>query len=253
MILTSQRSGSNFLEHCLDSHGEIQCFGEILLGIGRLHPLESPKMLDRLRLARLTWTYVFSGAALWPDRVINDAFTRTDKATVGFRCMYNQLARSRRALDCLLERRDMKVIHLRRKNLLRQYISRKQMHNRQAKLGKMASHTTKQITVPRVYVPPEKALAAMRQFVSDGKRFDELFGGHEKLNINYEDLFENGGLRPSSGKSLCEFLGVEATPMASNLKKMNRQRLEECVSNYDDLSSTLHETEFSELLTSEDY
>jgi hypothetical protein len=49
IILTSQRSGSTFLQGCLDAHPSVRCYGELLVG-GNLtapRPFKGHRMLTK--------------------------------------------------------------------------------------------------------------------------------------------------------------------------------------------------------------
>ncbi|MEL7336087.1 MAG: hypothetical protein AAFN70_07815, partial [Planctomycetota bacterium] len=96
MILTSQRSGSVFLQKYLNSHPDICCHGEILLGLGGPCGSVPPRFLDRNRRARLAWAWLFSGAAFFPERVVERTLDSSpESAAIAFRGMYNQLRSAR--------------------------------------------------------------------------------------------------------------------------------------------------------------
>lgn len=251
IILTSQRSGSVFLQKYLQSHPEICCHGEVLLGLGGPAGCEPPGFLNRHRRSRLAWAWIFSGAAIFPNRVIDRTLEASpDSGAVAFRGMYNQLQRES-IVNHLLEIPDLKVIHLMRDDLLRQYVSRKQMHHRYNLHGKGSAHTNKPIKLNAISISPSAALAEMTFMARSREKLHQAFenNGNEILTLHYERLLGGGTVEEVDRKRLCEFLGVSDFEMTSNLVKMSKAPLEEVVDNFEDLKAAVQASEFAPLLT----
>ncbi|WP_197454155.1 sulfotransferase family protein [Stieleria varia] len=253
MILTSQRSGSVFLQKYLHSHPEICCHGEVLLGLGGPCGCEPPAFLNRHRRARLAWAWVFSGAAISPNRVIDRTLdSAPDARAVAFRGMYNQLQRQS-IVEHLLKIPNLKIIHLMRDDLLRQYVSRKQMHHRYNLHGKGSAHTSKPLKLNAISISPAAAIAEMTTMARSRETLHKAFenNGNEILTLHYERLLQSGSVEDSDRSQLCDFLGVSDQEMTSDLVKMSKAPLEDLVDNYDELKSVLQDTEFADLLDAE--
>src|SRR5688572_27202010 len=118
IILTTQRSGSTLLVSSLQSHPEILCRGELLIAGLRMPP---PALLKNHRhLFKLT-RLVTTGAWL-STRTMRRFYAIQGPRAHVFKAMYNHL-RPPWTLNYLLRDPDIRVIHLQRRNLLKQYIS----------------------------------------------------------------------------------------------------------------------------------
>ncbi len=55
IILSSQRTGSGYLQESMDSHPDITCYGEILIGYGGSYRKMPPPVLKKHRRLRTLW------------------------------------------------------------------------------------------------------------------------------------------------------------------------------------------------------
>lgn len=248
IILSTQRTGSAFLEQCLNSHDEIHCAGEILLGYGGLYGKMPPSILIRYRRLRTLWQAVASGAILKPVSCIesNWGAASREKAS-GFRLMYNQLSRDPRVSCYMKKRQDIKIIHLKRENLLKQYVSLKLMHD-QVKYGRYSAHVEKPSEPVKISVNFSQAYEHICKALAEQKKYDMFFNGFEKIDIKYEDMVDDGGISPEISRRLTDYLGVDDKPLKTQQRKMNPSRLSEFVVNYDELMSGFIGTDFESML-----
>lgn len=249
VVLTTQRSGSVFLQQYLDSHPQVRCYGEILLGIGGLYKRSAPRFLDRHRRLRLAWTWVLSGGAFAPGRVIRQAMCQPSSLVVGFRVMYNQLRWSRQALRALVSIPNLHVIHLRRENALRQYISLKHMHRRAALIGKGSAHATKKIVLDKIRITPNRAIRYMEKIKQSGAQLHKEFqqAGKPIFPISYEALLSEERISDFHRNQLCDFLSVPVAEMSSPLVRMSVPKLDDQVSNMQELRQVLRGTEYESM------
>ena len=237
IILTTQRTGSTFLVGCLRSHPEIECAGEILNG----QP-DDPRPAYRgpFRQAVKAMRILHTGA--WRAGHYMDAYFRRGAARVRcFKAMYNQLARPF-ATRYLSENRDIRIIHLRRHNLLKVHVSTLLMDKRKELQATAATETV------WITVDPDKAIERMRKARARYESFDRIFEHHPRLQIAYESLIDGQGLQEDTQRRICDFLGVGQFEMQSPLVKLNPEALRDMVTNYDELSATLSRTEFAGML-----
>ena len=158
ILLSSQRTGSGYLEQCLDSHPEVVCGGEILLGYGGLYSRLPPTILYGHRRLRTLYQAIASGALVSPYKTINDFCAAAGSAqAVGFKLMYNQISRDCRVKKFLKSEHIPLVIHLQRKNLLKQYVSIKIMRD-QAKYGRATAHVYESQRPVSIVIDPSDAL-----------------------------------------------------------------------------------------------
>jgi LPS sulfotransferase NodH len=241
IILTTQRSGSTFIAECLQSHPEVLCPGELLQkGFG----YKVPDYIFRFR--NLTKVVQFFGSGAWNSPRMMDRFFATGNAKARvFKAMYNHLAFpwTRRYLE---RHPEIRIIHLRRDNLLKQYVSFLLMGRPRVKHWQ--PHVIAPIPAVRVHVPPDAALAYMRRTVAQYQHFEQVFAKHRRMPLVYEETIDGNGLRQDVADAICDFLEVSRRPMSSPLVKVNPDDLSEMVTNYDELAAAVRHSEFARLL-----
>ena len=237
VILTTRRSGSSFLVECLRSHPEIECASEILNG----QPDDPvPAFRGPLRYFK-KWSRIARTGAWMPGRWL-DAYYRRGTAKVRcFKAMYEQLTRPF-ALRYVVANEDIRVIHLRRHNLLKSHISALLMNKREEL---QATAPTEAVWIK---VDPARAIKSMRKMRARYERFDRAFERHPRLQVAYERLFDGKYLDADTCRRVCDFLGVAQHRMESRIVKLNPDSLRNMVTNYDELAAEVSKTEFADLL-----
>ena len=240
IILTTQRTGSTFLVRCLASHPQIDSITELLVGAH----LEPPAMVRSSRTFTKAARFLMAGG--WhPRRAMRQFYQASDKPVSIFKAMYNQVSNPL-TLGYLTRNNDIRVIHLRRRNLLKMHVSQLLMPKRRNAIWE--PHTTEPLPPVTTWVDPAVAIEEMRRADLLYKRFEDIFAGHKRLALVYEDMLENQRLRPSEARRICEFLGVEDHPMYSSFIKLNPESLEAMVVNYRELAAAVSQTEFADLI-----
>jgi LPS sulfotransferase NodH len=240
IILTTQRTGSTFLVECLQSHPEINCITELLVGAH----LEPPAFLRTSRTGTKAARFLMSGG-WFPTRAMRRFYASSDKPVSIFKAMYNQVSVPW-TLRYLTRNTDIHVLHLSRRNLLKMHVSRLLMPTRRNRIWE--PHTTEPLPPVTTRVDPAAALDQMRNAQLAYQHFEDLFKAHRRLPVVYEDLIENQRLRPSEGARICDFFGIAHHPMQSRLIKMNPESLKAMVTNYDELADVISRSEFASLL-----
>lgn len=239
ILLTTQRTGSTFLIECLNSHPDIEATGELLIGAPPSYRFQ-PLTKGRLRPLAKFWRFVRAGA--WMPRRHMDRFFDDGEARVRlFKAMYNQVSNPI-TLGYLRDRTDIRVLHLRRHNLLKMHVSRKLMDS-----GKRVQ-SWKPVDAAHVHIDSAEALDFMRSARRQYEHFEDVFAAHPRLQLVYEELISQQTIDSKVSDSICDFLGVQRTAMKSRLVKMNPNPLSQIVTNYRELSSEISRTEFADLL-----
>jgi hypothetical protein len=237
IILTTQRTGSTFLTDCLRSHPDIECAGEILNG----DPDEpQPSYRGPFKDVLKAYRYARSGAWL-ADRWIRNFYARGSAKVRCFKAMYNQLSRPF-AMRYFRENPEVRVVHLRRENLLKVHVSTLLMSKRR---NVQARARTDPVWI---CVDPGQAIASMREARSVHEKFERTFARHPRLQLAYEELFDGQNLRAESARAVCDFFGVRECPMSSSLLKLNPESLRDMVTNYDELAAAISRSEFAAML-----
>jgi hypothetical protein len=164
---------------------------------------------------------------------------------MAFKVMYNQI-RPPWIMNFLRERTSLRILHLRRANLLKTYVSSRLLTVKREDSWK--PHTTEPVAAVSMPVSPAAALESMRRAVAQYEAHERLFADHPRLQLRYETMIDGQGLAPGVARDICRFLGVSDLPMRSSLVKMNPERLQDMVTNYDELASAIAQTEFASML-----
>lgn len=240
IILTSQRSGSTFLQGCLDAHPQVKCYGELLVGGN----LVAPRLFHGYRL--LTKGYRYLATRAWnPVGILDRYYGRQEAPVVMFKAMYSQVD-NRRVRRYLTQHLEIRVIHLRRDNLLKQYVSKVLLGAKRER--RWQPHTTHHIPAVSVRVSPERAIREMRKVGHCFVEFEQLLAGHRKTELVYERMFNGQSLSHEAWTAVTELLEIEPVSVGSDLVKMNPNKLRPMVENYDELARALAGTEFESYL-----
>jgi hypothetical protein len=241
IILTTQRSGSTFLEDALERHPEVKCYGEILIAGNNTHV---PKWLFKYRFPAKLYRFIVGGAWL-PVRVMNEFYSRGDQRVKIFKAMYNHIANPW-TLGYLERNTDIRILHLRRHNVLKQYVSRLLLAKPRTK--RWQPHSTKPVPAVGTFVDPQAALRYMRATRAQYEHYERVFAAHQRLPLVYEEMIAGQGMSPDVEERVCEFLGISVQGLKSPLVKLNPDSLRQIVTNYEAVAKVIQVTEFADLL-----
>ena len=240
-ILTTQRSGSTWLNDLLNSHPQVRCLNEPFL-YSRHQPfweLEGfPNFFlfkNRKQISRPWGIFQYITAM--------QAFSEQFDA-VGFKLMYSQLSMFPEIMLKMIKDR-YRIIHLIRQNPLDLYIS----YQNARKIQKC--HTIKAMPVVRVNLNADAIVGILNKIKHKVfmARSLLLLSGLKVIEINYEALVSQ------HEKVICDilrFINVPdaGTALVSNYKKISKGNYEEKIENFDEIVDVLKKTKFEHLITS---
>ena len=229
------------LVHLLRSHPEICSHSEVftpdritgITGSYRKKSREQADFLDRLSRERdrdpIKFLY----------KIVLDC---QEKKVVGFKLKHNELVLPEfKALrEEIANDLDFRIIHLRRENLLRRFLSHY--------VANRVTHTTLAVQgQPIPEVPPVRLdpLECQRDFETTLKReaeFRELFASHRGFSLSYEEMVARD---PGKMAALLDFLGVSPRELTTTTKKLGNDNLRNAISNFDELRSYFAGSSFS--------
>lgn len=244
IILTSQRSGSTFLAECLDAHPDVRCYGEVLNGSW----VRPPVLVRNYKFTAKAYRYIVSGA--WrPIATIERCYGHAETPVVAFQAMYNRVD-TPSVRRFLRERKDIRVIHLRRENLLKQYVSKALLTRKRgtSKDRPWSPHATSPVPVVSIRISPDKAIKEMRKVRDLFQEFELFLAGHRKIELVYEQMINGQSLSNAAWAAVSELLEIEPAEAASDQIKINPGDLRPMVENYDELADALKGTEFERFL-----
>jgi LPS sulfotransferase NodH len=234
IILGRSRVGSNFLRGLLNSHSQIAVFGEIFQNkeeIGWAMPgyRQNSGLLQLFREepVRFLETKVFRP---FPREI----------AAAGFKLFYYHAQDDawRPVWDYLRQETGIKIIHIRRANILKTHLSKQQ-----AEMTDIWVDTGgEQQSRPGVALSYESCREAFTQTRAWEREVDTLFASHDRIEIVYEELAADYAAEMARVQA---FLGVPPEAPAPETYKQPRKPLSQAILNYDELKEQFAGTEWS--------
>lgn len=216
MILCLGRTGSMHLQSLLDSHPGVRCFNELFNDNpdqGEDHFVNSDHTDPIAYLDVLT------------DGLPHEA--------VGFKLPFNSLRSYPDTLD-LLHDETLRIIRLRRENLLAQYVSWRLL-----KRTGIAHSTQGSYDDVRIQVRPQQCIDHLEMRVFHDRLLDELARDHPVLEISYEELAAG-----ERHEDVQRFVGVDPWPIGSWYERLRKRPLSEVIVNWDELAEALRGTAY---------
>lgn len=227
LILSSPRSGTHMLRTALNNHSEIVCHSEMFnpdFIISEDHDLSDSD--DEILTQHIFKQYSAS------VRAVGFILHRSRARFGDWPELWNKLENDR----------DLKIIFLERKNLLRRHLSHEVMR------AKLNNRSMIQSFDPNVLEREFDELSY------ETEQYIEKFASHSIIRISYEDLCDQ--FSDTLGK-VQTFLGLETQQIETLTEKNTFQPLAQAIKNYDDLKGHFASTHWADFFrdrpVSEDY
>jgi hypothetical protein len=136
--------------------------------------------------------------------------------------------------------RDFRIIHLRRENLLRRYLS----HYIANRLTQVTLAVRGQ-TVPeirQVVLDPQECERDFEKVLAREKEFAELLARHPSFSISYEEMIVPGSEKL---QALLDFMGVQRRGLTTTTQKLGSDDLRKVIANFDELRTYFANSPFS--------
>jgi len=179
------------------------------------------------------------------ESVLNDIFKSypIPIKAVGFKIFYyHPINGDGTALwEKLVAMKDLHVIHLKRRNILRTMISRKIAAQKDSWTAFEAKDQAGQATKRVTFTPAEltEGFEQTRSWEEEGER---MFKEHPLLTLYYEDLAESP---EKIFQNITEFLGLDYQTPKTFFQKQNPEKTSDLLGNYIDLKDHFAETPWS--------
>lgn len=221
VLFAQGRTGSSLLRSLLNAHPEVHCADEVLGPKAVLFPLAHVERLSRL----------------------------VDEPVWGFKVKVYQLTRHQgledpQAFLAALADRGHRIIHLRRRNLLRQAVS-----NAVAVGGGRYLYAEGEERKPvTVHMDPTETIEVMRRRVAHAAAEDTALAGLEHLSLTYEDDLLEPARQQATADRVVRYLGRDPVPVTTHLRRIVSGGLGDRVENWDEVAAALAGTEFETFL-----
>lgn len=245
VILAAPRSGTNYLRSLLNSHPDIRMFGEMFHSnweMPQFHKADPLTADEKSALFRSRFDHPEDFLEKYVWLAVN---ARRVKA-IGFKLLYGQgcdsAGKKGEVWDYLLKNNEVKIIHLKRRNILKREISLTHaMRSGQWSLKKgnnifstMTALCLRLCKIKAVYFEPKKC---EEFFINNEKMildYEEYFKGKQVLSIDYEDLIE---FFDENISKIMMFIGVDYYPLKSSFLKQNPLPVKLSLKNFKELKN----------------
>jgi LPS sulfotransferase NodH len=256
IILANPRSGSTFVADMLRSHPGTKVYGELFLNRPRRErPLWEPNDLEFARafVDRHAGKRAHLVRPYWTLRYLQHVFDQPDVRAAGVKLMYEQVRKWPEAMLYVTARR-VRVVHLRRRNLLDIVLS--DLVRQQKGVWQVATDGRPQLPgarqtpdEPKVRLDPDELMRSLNHLARNQRVFRAWLTATRTptLDVDYERLVAE---RELFGDVL-EFVGLERDEwrqLQTGLAKMNTKTHAELIENIGEVEATLSATDFAGFL-----
>ncbi len=244
VVVGTQRSGTTLIQTTLYSHPQISCEGELfqMRRLFRKSPrksCEQPGYRWWLGNRADRWLMHTTWRSIAVRQYLEWFITQDNSPASGFKLMWNQIERFPGALKFLKENNYL-LLHIRRRNALRVLVSRF------AARARGLHHSTGTVSTPLVTLPVHNLLTLLNQISTDNTNWGKLAEQLPYLQIDYEDYVENPA---SEDERMLDFLGASKdVAIKSPLVKVTPNDLSKVLSNLDEVTKVLKDTEYEAML-----
>jgi LPS sulfotransferase NodH len=237
IIVGIARTGSTMLLDLLNGHSRIQAFGELFRqpdAIGwDVHPYRDYQIERVLRLYR-------SDPCRFLETKVWGRWPRGQGA-VGFKIFYYHAREAPFAAiwDHLVRQEALRVIHIKRRNILAQYLSLQVAHK-----TNVWSSTQRDTRAPApIRLGAEECRKHFEWVRALEAEIDGFFAGHRMLQVSYEELLAD---RKGEMTRIQRFLDVPEEEVRAKTVRQRTVPLREAIVNYDELAAYFRGSEWAD-------
>lgn len=229
VIIGVARTGSTALVSLLNAHGQALCFGELFRqpdAIGwDVSPWADRRDERMLRLYR-TEPLRFLERAVWRRHL-------PWRRAVGFKLFHYHAREApfKAVWDYLRDDCDVAILHLKRRNLLAQYLSLQLAHRTNVWV---TTDEAGSASAP-IRLEPDACARHFADVRAQEAQADRFFAAHPVLQVTYEDLAAD---RIGVMDRVAEFLGLRRRLVDTPLRRQRRTPMAVAIANFDELAAS---------------
>ena len=223
IITCAARTGSTMLRYMLDSHPEITCHGEVFKARGISRFLKSDK-----RPYGLSPLYDHLSDEFYNNKIADFisyhllSSPDTNSKASGFKFKTDEYFSTSftEVSNYIQSNKSIKVIHLKRRDLLAQYVSHLMVKKKKSKTVEFdatMSGSNKALIAP-IKISIDRLMDFLEDVVSREVKIVENLGDHETFEVFYEDIIDPAGQQCL--KELQSFLNVSPKALKTKTKKI---------------------------------
>jgi LPS sulfotransferase NodH len=220
IVLAGARTGSTMLVTMLQSHPNVKMYGE-LFHVKKAKQITSTP--NRHNLNRATVEFL--------NQHVYKPYIGLVRA-VGFKLLYGHDKRIWRFVWLYLQKSGVRIIHLKRRNLLARYLSFELAKRSNLWIASENNVDNLKYEEP-IIIDPKSCINNIKQMVHRQAKYEEVFTNNPMIETVYEDLVAN--TRDECAR-LLKFLGLAEHDLSNqSLRKQRTKRLSEVIANYNEL------------------
>lgn len=242
IILSDYRTGSNFLMNLLKSHKNAHCYSELFFS---KKIFWASAVYGHSETNKKALNHRYKNPYSFLDKYCYRIYSKQLKA-IGFKLMYHDIYKNKNiSFEKLLNYYpDLKIVHLKRKNLLERFVSQQYV----AKTGEAVAidkkeWESKSKNISKFYLDSDVLKKDFIYRTSIIKELDNIIlnKGHKYIEIFYEDLQINP---KEIADSVLDFLEIDKIELRTKQIKQSKGHLSENIENYEELKNYFEETEW---------
>jgi LPS sulfotransferase NodH len=235
IILGAARTGSNLLRSLLNSHSGVIAFGELFRNDKRIG-WDLPGYFQNKKAISMIQTDPIGFLR-------NSVFVEYPKriSAVGFKLFYDhaQSTEWKPIWPFLRNQDDLRIIHLKRKNILRRVLSLQ----RAMSTGRWVSRSQTALDNLPITLDYNRCLNVFKETRDSEQRFDKYFENNSRIDVFYEDLSRDYTLEM---KRVQEFLGVPCQFVKPSVYRQSSESLSSAILNYHETKERFQNTPWEE-------
>jgi LPS sulfotransferase NodH len=248
VILAAPRTGSTMVESMLNSHPDAVVGGELLNDVlteqdGEIlwpeKSAQSQRVLHGRELKQLRRKDPVAFLSAIGDMARSEGYR-----VFGFKMLYAHGTYSSTATEYLANLPDLRIIHLKRRNRLRRFVSLKRaMTSGVWTLSQGEERAPEKAPMDLDF---DECVEDFETIAKGERGYDEFFSRRTTLEVFYEDL--TADLDAWSSR-IQEFLTLPLRKLQVPTRRMGGGSLRDAIANYDDLANRFADTEWAEQFT----
>jgi LPS sulfotransferase NodH len=242
VITCPARTGSTMLVHLLRSHPEICSHDEVFSSPGTIGGMTGTYLI-KCRAEPDFVNYLSAEKDRDPIKFLYKiVLDLQGKKAVGFKLKHDELVlpEYRVLREEIVNDRDFRIIHLRRENLLRRYLSH-YVANRVTGVTLVVRGQTIPEMQP-VVLDPHECQKDFETVLAREKEFAQLFAEHPSFSVSYEQMIAPGAEKI---QSLLDFIGVSRRELTTTTRKLGGNDLRQVIANFEELRDYFADGPFS--------
>lgn len=250
VVLATGRTGSTMVVSLLQSHPHCLCYSELYHSH---HPMWFYDHMEYLNSPDTMAVWRGDVDGFLDDYVYHEQPPRV--RAVGFKLLYCDLDPAagfrrreepwREDIVPALVRRGVRVVHVRRRNLLARHVSMKKADRDRVWVATSDDGAEVAASRPALELDIAECLGALEAAERTEAEYAARFAGLPVHDVYYEDVLED---RDAVLADLQGFLGLPPAPLKAATQKLRRRPLADEVANYDDIARALGGTSYERFL-----